>query len=184
METKTGYGLTVADEVRAGPDRGRRAGFDEITFLGAHVVPPEFAEDPDGYVDLVCGPMLDAVGAAGRWIDVFCESGAFDEAQSRRVLAAGAADGTGPAGARQPAGARTRRAARGGARRGVGRPLHLPRRDRTSRRWSASSTVATLLPACDLSTRQPPAPGARCSTPGPGSRWRPTAIRDRPTRRR
>ena len=64
METKTGYGLTAPDEIRSAATAAA-AGFDEISFLGAHVVPPEFAEDPDGYLDLVCGPMLDAVAPLG-----------------------------------------------------------------------------------------------------------------------
>ena len=94
METKTGYGLTTHDELRAART-AKAAGFDEITFLGAHVVPPEFAKDPDAYLDLVCGPMLDAVAPQVGWIDVFCETGAFDEAQTRRVLAAGTRKGLG-----------------------------------------------------------------------------------------
>ena len=94
METKTGYGLTVHDEVRSAAT-AEAAGFDEISFLGAHVVPAEFAGDADGYLDLVCGPMIDAVAPRVRWIDVFCESGAFDEAQTRRVLAAGRRKGLG-----------------------------------------------------------------------------------------
>ncbi len=94
METKTGYGLTVHDEVRSAMT-AEAAGFDEVSFLGAHVVPPEYAKDPDGYLDLVCGPMLDAVAPHVRWIDVFCEDGAFDEAQTRRVLAAGVRKGLG-----------------------------------------------------------------------------------------
>src|SRR5699024_3068201 len=61
----------------------------EVTFLGAHVVAPEYADDPDGYVDLVAGPMLDSCAPLSRWIDVFCARGAFDEQASRRVLAAG-----------------------------------------------------------------------------------------------
>ncbi|MEP6560316.1 MAG: imidazolonepropionase, partial [Nakamurella sp.] len=94
METKTGYGLTVHDEARLAIT-AQTAGFDEISYLGAHVVPPEFAEDPDGYLDLVCGQMLDAVAPHVGWLDVFCEQGAFDEAQTRRVLAAGTSKGLG-----------------------------------------------------------------------------------------
>ena len=66
---------------------------DETTFLGAHVVPPEYADDPAGYVDLVTGPMLAAAAPHARWIDVFCETGAFDDDQARAILAAGAAVG-------------------------------------------------------------------------------------------
>ena len=82
VETKTGYGLTVADEARAAARRGR--GVDDVTFLGAHVVPEEYGADANGYVDLVCGPMLDAVAGTCSWIDVFCEEvGAFERGPGR-----------------------------------------------------------------------------------------------------
>src|SRR5690606_41022395 len=68
----------------------------EVTFLGAHVVPVEYADDPDAYVDVVTGPMLDACAPHARWIDVFCETGAFTVAQSRRILEAGIARGLRP----------------------------------------------------------------------------------------
>lgn len=87
METKSGYGLTVADEARALRLAARHT--DEVTYLGAHVVPPEHAGDPAAYVDLVTGPMLDACAPYARWIDVFCEEGAFDGDQARAVLTAG-----------------------------------------------------------------------------------------------
>ena len=156
-ETKTGYGLTVPDERRAALT-ATAAGFDEITFLGAHVVPVEYAKDPDGYVDLVCGPMLEAVADAVRWIDVFCEDGAFDEAQSRRVLAAGQRKGLGLRvhGNQLGPGPGVRLAVDLGAA-SVDHCTHLAPTDLEA--LAASSTVATLLPACDLSTRQPPAPG-------------------------
>ena len=96
VEIKSGYGLTVADEVRALRVAGRFT--TETTFLGAHVVPPEYADDRAGYLDLVTGPMLAAAAPYARWIDVFCEPNsphAFDEAEARRVLAAGAAAGLG-----------------------------------------------------------------------------------------
>ncbi len=156
-ETKTGYGLTVRDERRAA-STARAAGFDEITYLGAHVVPAEFAKDPDGYVDLVCGPMLDAVADDVGWVDVFCEEGAFDEAQSRRVLAAGQRKGLGLRvhGNQLGPGPGVRIAVDLGAA-SVDHCTHLTADDIDL--LAASSTVATLLPACDLSTRQPPAPG-------------------------
>ncbi|MFD0804400.1 imidazolonepropionase, partial [Streptomonospora algeriensis] len=87
LEAKSGYGLSVADEQRCLRAAGRLT--DETTFLGAHVVPPEYDGDPDGYVDLVAGAMLEACAPHARWIDVFCERGAFDEHQARRVLRAG-----------------------------------------------------------------------------------------------
>jgi len=157
METKTGYGLTVHDEVRSATT-AQAAGFDEVSFLGAHVVPPEFAKDPDGYLDLVCGPMLDAVAPHVRWMDVFCEDGAFDEAQTRRVLAAGVRKGLGLRvhGNQLSNGPGVRIAADTGAA-SVDHCTFLTGRDIDA--LVGSTTVATLLPACDLSTRQPPAPG-------------------------
>ena len=98
METKTGYGLTVADEARAARLLAALAAdgeLDEVTFLGAHLVPGEYEGRAEEYVDLVCGEMLEAVAPHVRWIDVFCEEGAFDPAQSERVLRAGAAAGLG-----------------------------------------------------------------------------------------
>ncbi|HEX2102239.1 MAG TPA: amidohydrolase family protein, partial [Solirubrobacteraceae bacterium] len=69
---------------------------EETTFLGAHVVPPEYADRPDAYVDLVCGEMLEACAPRSRWIDVFCERGAFDGDQTRAILKAGIASGLVP----------------------------------------------------------------------------------------
>jgi imidazolonepropionase len=156
-ETKTGYGLTVHDARRAAAT-ARAAGFDEITYLGAHVVPAEYAKDPDGYIDLVCGPMLDAVAGDVGWVDVFCEEGAFDEAQSRRVLAAGQRKGLGLRvhGNQLGPGPGVRIAVDLGAA-SVDHCTHLTPADMDL--LAVSSTVATLLPACDLSTRQPAAPG-------------------------
>lgn len=94
FETKSGYGLTVEDEARALRIAARHT--DEVTFLGAHIVSPDYAEDPAGYVDLVTGPMLDACAPYARWIDVFCERGAFDGDQARAVLTAGRAKGLHP----------------------------------------------------------------------------------------
>lgn len=155
-ETATGYGLTVLDERRS-VLTAAAAGFDEIAFLGAHVVPAEFANDPDGYVDLVCGPMLDAVAADVHWIDVYCDEGAFDEAQSRRLLAAGQRKGLGLRvhGNRSGAGAAVRIAVDVGAA-SVDHCTHLGPADVDA--LASSATVATLLPAADLSAGQPPAP--------------------------
>jgi len=90
-EIKSGYGLTVRDEARSLAIA--RAFTEETTFLGAHVVPEEYAADPAGYVSLVTGPMLDAAAEHARWIDVFCETGAFDADQARAILRAGRAAG-------------------------------------------------------------------------------------------
>ncbi|MFD5072086.1 imidazolonepropionase [Streptomyces sp. NPDC058369] len=94
FETKSGYGLTVEDEARALRIAARHT--DEVTFLGAHIVSPDYADDPAGYVDLVTGPMLDACAPYARWIDVFCERGAFDGDQARTILTAGRARGLHP----------------------------------------------------------------------------------------
>ncbi|MFF3174869.1 imidazolonepropionase [Streptomyces sp. NPDC057900] len=94
FETKSGYGLTVEDEARALRIAARHT--EEVTFLGAHIVSPDYADDPAGYVDLVTGPMLDACAPYARWIDVFCERGAFDGDQARAVLTAGRAKGLHP----------------------------------------------------------------------------------------
>ena len=91
VEIKSGYGLSVLDEARS--LAVARQFTEETTFLGAHVVPPEYADDVAGYVELVTGPMLDAAAPHARWIDVFCERGAFDEDQARTILLAGQALG-------------------------------------------------------------------------------------------
>ena len=91
FECKSGYGLTVADERRSVALAAEVT--PEVTFLGAHVVPPDFRTDPGGYLDLVCGPMLAACAPQARWVDVFCERGAFGPDESRAVLTAGRAAG-------------------------------------------------------------------------------------------
>ena len=91
VEIKSGYGLTVADEARALQIAGQFT--EETTYLGAHVVPAEFAEDPAGYVALVTGPMLEASSPHAKWVDVFVERGAFDEDQARAILTAGQGKG-------------------------------------------------------------------------------------------
>ncbi|MFC5805533.1 imidazolonepropionase [Streptomyces formicae] len=94
FETKSGYGLTVEDEARALRIAARHT--DEVTYLGAHVVSPDYADDPAAYVALVTGEMLDACAPYARWVDVFCEKGAFDGDQARAVLTAGKAKGLTP----------------------------------------------------------------------------------------
>ena len=91
VEIKSGYGLTVADEAR-GLQIARQF-TDETTYLGAHVVPADYADDAAGYVSLVTGPMLDAAAKHSKWIDVFVERGAFDADQGRAILQAGIARG-------------------------------------------------------------------------------------------
>src|SRR3712207_4110271 len=89
VEVKSGYGLTVTDERRS--LQVARAITPESTFLGAHVVPAEYAGDVAGYVDLVTGPMLAACAPRARWVDVCVEDGAFDADAARAVLTAGIA---------------------------------------------------------------------------------------------
>ncbi|MFC4001865.1 imidazolonepropionase [Prauserella oleivorans] len=156
LETKTGYGLNVADEARSARIAAQVA--DEVTYLGAHLVPP--GEQAESYVDSVCGEMLDAVLPSVRWADVFCEDGAFDEEQSERVLRAAEAKGLGLRvhGNQLGYGPGVRLAVRHGAA-SVDHCTYLTDDDVDA--LAASDTVATLLPACDLSTRQPLAPARR-----------------------
>ncbi|MGW2476763.1 imidazolonepropionase [Streptomyces sp. NPDC001665] len=152
FETKSGYGLTVEDEARALRVAARHT--DEVTFLGAHIVSPDYADDPAGYVDLVTGPMLDACAPYARWIDVFCERGAFDGDQARAVLTAGRARGLRPRVHANQLG------------HGPGVQLaveldaasadhctHLTDADVDA--LAQSDTVATLLPGAEFSTRAP-----------------------------
>ncbi|TQK44998.1 imidazolonepropionase [Streptomyces sp. SLBN-118] len=94
FETKSGYGLTVEDEARSLRIAAQHT--DEVTYLGAHIVPPDYADDPAAYVALVTGEMLDACAPYARWVDVFCEKGAFDGDQARAILTAGRAKGLHP----------------------------------------------------------------------------------------
>jgi imidazolonepropionase len=150
LETKTGYGLTVADEVRAAKLAATQV--DDVTFLGAHLVPEGMTADD--YVDLVSGPMLAAVAPHVRWADVFCERGAFDADQSRTVLTAAAAAGLGLRvhGNQLGPGPGVSLAVELGAA-SVDHCTYLSPSDVDG--LASSDTVATLLPACDLSTRQP-----------------------------
>jgi imidazolonepropionase len=150
LETKTGYGLTVPDEARAARLATEHA--DEVTFLGAHLVPAGVSVED--YVDLVRGPMLDAVAPYVRWADVFCETGAFDADQSRAVLTAAAARGLGLRvhGNQLGPGPGVALAVELGAA-SVDHCTYLTGADVDA--LAGSDTVATLLPACDLSTRQP-----------------------------
>lgn len=93
IEIKSGYGLDVTTEARSIEIAVELT--DEVTFLGAHVVAPEFEDDVEAYVRLVTGEMLDACAPAARWIDVFVEDGAFGVDAARSVLTAGAEAGLG-----------------------------------------------------------------------------------------
>ncbi|MFJ1702971.1 imidazolonepropionase [Kitasatospora sp. NPDC088346] len=150
VECKSGYGLTVADEARA--LRIAASHTPETTYLGAHVVAPEFADDPAGYVDLVTGEMLDACAPHARWVDVFCERGAFDGDQARAVLTAGAKRGLIPrVHANQLSyGPGVQLAVELGAA-SADHCTHLTDEDVAA--LAGSETVATLLPGAEFSTR-------------------------------
>ncbi len=152
IEIKSGYGLTVDDEARS--LRIARSFSDETTFLGAHVVPAEFAGRADEYVSLVIGDMLDAAVPQAAWIDAFCETGAFDEDQCRAVLAAGRARGLGLRlhGNQLGHGPGVRLAVEMGCA-SVDHCTYLT--DTDIEALAGSDTVATFLPATDFSTRQP-----------------------------
>jgi imidazolonepropionase len=152
IEVKSGYGLTVADERRCLQVAGTLTA--ETTFLGAHVVPPEYATDVAGYVDLVTGPMLAACAPHARWIDVFAERGAFDADAARAVLTAGIAAGLGARvhAAQLGPGPGPALAAEVGAA-SADHCTHLTDADVTAMR--DAGVVATLLPAAEFSTRSP-----------------------------
>ncbi|MCO1597955.1 imidazolonepropionase [Micromonospora sp. RHAY321] len=160
MEIKSGYGLTVADEARSLRIAAETS--TETTFLGAHVVPAEYADRPDDYVGLVCGPMLAAAAPHAKWIDVFCERGAFDVDHARAILACGQAAGLGVRvhanqlgpGPGVQLGVELDAAS-------VDHCTHLSDADVDALAGTAGSdgsgtrTVATLLPGAEFSTRSP-----------------------------
>jgi imidazolonepropionase len=152
VECKSGYGLTVADERRSVVIAAEAT--PEVTFLGAHVVPPEFAADPDQYTDLVRGPMLAACAAYARWVDVFCERGAFGVDEARAVLTAGQAAGLTPrvhANQLGP-GPGVQLAVELGAA-SADHCTYLTGADVDA--LAGGTTVATLLPGVEFSTRSP-----------------------------
>jgi len=152
IEIKSGYGLDVTTERRLCEIAAELT--DEVTFLGAHAVPPEYEDHADDYVDLVRGEMLDACAPLCRWVDVFCERGAFDAEQSRAVLEAGRAAGLGLRvhGNQLGAGPGVRLAVELEAA-SVDHCTYLA--DEDIEALYGSETVATFLPATDFSTRQP-----------------------------
>ena len=163
VEIKSGYGLTVRDEARS--LAVARQFTEETTFLGAHVVPDG---DPAAYVELVTGPMLDAAKEHARWIDVFCEQGAFDEDQARAILTAGAA----------------RRAARAGCT-PTSSPSARASGSPPSSAWSRSTTAPTsptrTSPRC--ATAAPSRPCCRASSSRPSSPTRTRAGSSTPASR-
>lgn len=150
IECKSGYGLTVEDEARQLVVARQLT--EETTFLGAHIVPKEYSDRPDDYVDLVCGPMLEAAKPNAKWIDVFCDRGAFTPVQSRKILKAGIAKGLLPrihANQFEP-----------GEGVEIGVELDAASVDHVTYLsdsdidlLSGSNTLATLLPAAEFSTR-------------------------------
>jgi len=150
IEIKSGYGLTVNDERRSLEIAQTLT--DETTFLGAHVVPIEYKKNPKDYVDLVTGPMLHAALPFSKWIDVFCDKGAFSVDDARTILKAGMAKGLLPR-------LHANQLQEGqGIRLGVeldaasvDHVSHLSEKDIEA--LSTSNTVATLLPGAEFSTR-------------------------------
>ncbi len=152
QEIKSGYGLDVDTEARLCAVASQLT--DDVTFLGAHVVPAEFDGRADDYVELVCGEMLRRCAPSARWIDAFCEDGAFDADQCRAVLEAGRAAGLGLRlhGNQLRAGDGVRLAVELGAA-SVDHCTYLS--DADVEALAGSDTVATFLPATDFATRQP-----------------------------
>ena len=180
VEIKSGYGLTVHDEARS---LAVAATFtSETTYLGAHVVPPEFADDPAGYVDLVTGAdarRLRAARPLGRRL--LRARRLRRRRRARRAACRGGPRARRP-GARQPARARSRRPGR----RRVGAAsadhcTHLTDDDVAALR--DAGVVATLLPAAEFSTRSPYPDARRLLDAGrhggAGHRLQPRARRTR-----
>jgi imidazolonepropionase len=150
VEIKSGYGLTVHDEERSLAIARRST--PETTFLGAHVVPA--GTDVAAYVDLVTGEMLRRCAPHARWIDVFCEDGAFGGDEARTVLTAGIAAGLLPrihANQLGP-GPGVQLAVELGAA-AADHCTYLTASDVDA--LAGSGTVAGLLPGVEFSTRQP-----------------------------
>ncbi|MET7464474.1 imidazolonepropionase [Nonomuraea sp. NPDC005501] len=150
VEIKSGYGLSVEDERRS--LEIATALTDETTFLGAHVVPA--GTSADDYVRLVTGEMLAACAPYAKWVDVFCDRGAFDGDQTREILRAGIAAGLQArvhAGQLGP-GPGVRIACELGAA-SADHCTHLTDEDVDA--LASSGTVATLLPGAEFSTRSP-----------------------------
>ena len=150
IEIKSGYGLTIADEVRS--LQIAREFTEETTFLGAHIVPTEFKNSPDDYVAMVCGPMLEAVAPHSKWIDVFCDRGAFSPDQTRQILKAGIAKGLLPrlhANQLEPG-----EGIKVGVELGAASVDHISHFDDSDIAALANSkTVATFLPGAEFSIR-------------------------------
>jgi imidazolonepropionase len=150
FETKSGYGLNVADELRSLKLAVQHT--EDVTFMGAHVVPEEFKNNKDAYVSLVMGEMLEACTPYARWIDVFCDEGAFDYDESKAILEAGIAQGLLPRiHANQLAQGRGVELAVELGCASADHCTHLSSKD--IELLASSNTVATLLPGAEFSTR-------------------------------
>jgi imidazolonepropionase len=150
VEIKSGYGLSVEDEVRS--LQIAREFTEETTFLGAHIVPNEYKNAPDDYLAMVCGPMLEAVAPYSKWVDVFCDRGAFSPDQTRQILKAGIAKGLLPrlhANQLEPG-----EGIKVGVELGAASVDHISHFDSSDISVLANSkTVATFLPGAEFSTR-------------------------------
>lgn len=152
FETKSGYGLTPRDERRSLQIAGRFTS--ETTYLGAHVVPAEYRDNRDDYVRLVAGDMLADCRPHARWIDVFCDRGAFDVDETRTILEAGIAAGLTPrlhAGQLGPGAGIALGVELGAA--SIDHCTHATDLDIEALAASNGHTVATLLPGAEFSTR-------------------------------
>jgi imidazolonepropionase len=150
VEIKSGYGLTVKDEVRSLQIAKQLT--NETTFLGAHVVPSEYKGKADEYVDLICEQMITQVKPYAKWIDVFCDKGAFTTEQARKILKAGVAAGLKPrlhANQLEQGDGIALGVEVGAA--SVDHVSHFNSQD--IEKLAASKTVATLLPGAEFSTR-------------------------------
>lgn len=152
FEVKSGYGLNVESELKALELAARHT--DEVTLMAAHVVPAEYKDDPDAYVDLVIRDIIPRATKHAKWIDVFCEEGAFTEEQTARILEVGIEHGLRPR-------LHANQLTAGGA-------LKLAAKykcasadhatfasDEDLAAVAEAGTVLTLLPSIEFSTRQP-----------------------------
>ncbi|WP_067844028.1 imidazolonepropionase [Nocardia lijiangensis] len=150
VECKSGYGQSVEHELRSVQVAGRHT--DEVTLLAAHVPPPEYAGRVDDYVAMACAEMIPQCAPHAKWIDVFCEQGAFDRDQAHAVLSAGMAHGLIPRvhGNQLRQGPGVQLAVELGAA-SVDHVTHVNSADIDA--LAHSDTVATLLPGADFCTR-------------------------------
>ncbi|MGA2123655.1 MAG: imidazolonepropionase [Acidimicrobiales bacterium] len=152
LEIKSGYELTTEGEVRCLEVAGDFTV--ERTWLGAHVIPREFASDRDGYLELLSTTMLEACAPHAKWADVFCDRGAFSVDEARTILLRARDKGLAPR-------LHANQLAHSGA---VALAVDLEcasvdhctyLEDADIEMLAGSATVATLLPGAEFSTRSP-----------------------------